>query len=93
MEKVKEIKALENYKLYLKYEDGVDGIIDLSDIAGKGVFKAFLDVNFFNNVWIGESGAPTWENELDIDPINTYLTITGISFEKFLIKEKENANH
>ena len=77
MKKIIEIKALENYRLFLKYNDGVEGIIDLSDLVGRGVFVKFNDIGFFNNVWIGEGGAPTWNNELDIDPYKPYLDIMG----------------
>jgi len=88
MEKVKEIKALENYKLYLKYEDGVDGIIDLSDIAGKGVFEKFNDIVYFRNVKVGNFGEPNWNDELDIDPTSAYIDIKGISYETYLATKK-----
>jgi hypothetical protein len=88
MEKIIELKALDNYKLYLKYNDGVEGSIDLSDVVGKGVFKDFEDEVFFKNVWIGESGAPTWNNELDIDPLNSYLKLIGKTFEEYMAERK-----
>ena len=40
-------------------------------------------------MWVGETGAPTWENELDIDALNTYLVITGKTYEQHL-KEQKN---
>ena len=83
MEKLIDIKPLENYKLYLKYDDGVEGAIDLSELVGKGVFKEFENYKFFKHVWIGENGSPTWENELDIDSLNSYLEITGKTFEEY----------
>jgi len=83
MIKIVDLKPLPQYKLHIKYNDGVEGDLDLSEIAGKGVFEKFNDVSFFNHVWIGETGAPTWQNELDIALINTYLKITGKSFEEF----------
>ncbi len=91
MEKIIEIKALKNYKLFLKYSDGVEGVIDLSDIVGKGVFEAFKNYSFFENVKIGESDAPTWENETDIDPLNQYLKLTGKTVEQYLA-DKKNRN-
>ncbi|MCX7839868.1 MAG: DUF2442 domain-containing protein, partial [Anaerolineae bacterium] len=33
-----EVKPLENYRIWLKYSDGREGIVDLSHLAGKGVF-------------------------------------------------------
>ena len=83
MIKITEIKPLPHYKLHLKYNDGVEGYLDLSEFAGKGVFKKFEDINYFNNVWVGDTGAPTWAEEIDIDLINSYLKITGKTFEQF----------
>ena len=52
MERIIEIKALKDYKLFLKYSDGVEGTVDLSGIVGKGVFQAFKNYSFFENVMI-----------------------------------------
>lgn len=87
MLKIIDLKPLPQYKLHIKYNDGVEGDLDLSDMVGKGVFKKFEDINYFNKVWIGETGAPTWGEEIDIDMINSYLKITGKSFDDF---KKEN---
>ena len=90
--KISEIKALPNYGLHIKYNNGVEGDVDLSAQVGKGVFSKFKDLSFFNKVWIGESGAPTWNDEIDIDPINPYLIITGKTFEEFLFDDKKFEN-
>lgn len=88
MEKVKEVKALEDYKLYLKYEDGFEGILDLSDLVGKGVFEKFNDLMYFKNVKVGDFGEPNWNDELDIDPTSAYIDIKGISYEQYLKQNK-----
>ena len=90
MIRIVEIKPLASYKLHIKYNDGVEGDIDLSDIAGKGVFERFNNTEFFNKVRISDFGAPTWGDDLDIDPINTYLTITGKTFEQFISENKKD---
>ena len=33
------VRALSNYKLWLRYSDGAEGEVDLSEFAGRGVFK------------------------------------------------------
>jgi hypothetical protein len=90
--RIEEIKAMPNYNLHIKYNNGVEGDLDLSNQVGKGVFSKFKDIAFFNKVWIGENGAPTWNDEIDIDPINPYLIITGKTFEEFLSDEKKFQN-
>ncbi len=87
--RISEIKPLPNYKLYIKYNNGVEGNLDLSGKVGIGVFSKFKDNEFFNNVWLSDNGAPTWNDEIDIDPINPYLLITGKTFEEFLSDEKK----
>jgi hypothetical protein len=42
MYKIIEAKALEDYRLWLKYSDGTEGAVDLSHLAGKGVFAAWM---------------------------------------------------
>ena len=32
-----------HYRLWVRFEDGVEGEADLSDVAGRGVFKRWTD--------------------------------------------------
>ncbi len=36
-----EMRPLEQYRLWVRYSDGVEGVVDLSDFAGDGVFALF----------------------------------------------------
>lgn len=87
MIKILNINPLPNYKLHIKYNDGVEGDLDLSNLVGKGVFEKFDDINYFKNVKIGQFGEPCWNDELDIDPTSAYLDVTGKTYEQYL-KEK-----
>ena len=40
MPKPVEVKALPQYRIWLRYDDGVQDEVDLSDVAGRGVFQA-----------------------------------------------------
>lgn len=72
-----EVEAREGHRIWLRYEDGVEGEVDLSDLAGRGVFAAFLDRGFFEAVSIGESGEIRWSEEIDLDPYEPYMRLTG----------------
>jgi len=72
-----EVKALPNYKLWLKYTDGVEGEVDLSHLVGKGVFALWNDYTAFEKVYIGPSGEIAWSEEIDICPDSVYMKITG----------------
>ena len=50
MAKPVEVKALAHYRIWLKYDDGTEGVVDLSDLAGRGVFEAWQDARFFESV-------------------------------------------
>ena len=72
-----EVKALEGYRLWIKYSDGVEGVVDLSDLAGKGAFGLWKDYREFEKVYIGAGGAIAWGEEIDLCPDALYLRITG----------------
>ena len=71
-----EIKTRPKYKLWIRYEDGVEGEVDLSHLAGKGVFKIWNDTRTFEKVKIGPSGEITWNQNVDLCPDSLYLQIT-----------------
>lgn len=58
-----------NYRVWICFDDGLQGVVDLSDLVGKGVFEAWASVDFFNQVRV-DSKADTlaWGEEIDLDP-------------------------
>jgi len=81
-----EVKPLKNYRLEVKFSDGVQGIVDLSGFAGKGVFALWNDYRQFEKVEIGTSGELVWNDEVDLDGLAIYLKITGKRPEDVLPK-------
>jgi hypothetical protein len=77
-----QIKALPNYKLWLRFSDGTEGEVDLSEFAGRGVFKLWDDYRAFEAVYIADDGAIAWSEEIDMCPDSLYLRLTGKSPEK-----------
>jgi hypothetical protein len=75
------VKALPNFRIWLRYSDGVEGEVDLSDLAGRGVFAAWSDDAFFRSVRLGSHGAIEWGPDLDICPDSMYLRLTGKSVD------------
>ena len=86
-----EVKAIEKYKLFLRYDDGTAGILDVSESAGKGVF-AYWDIgdNFFKVHINPILNGITWSEDLDICPDGAYLELKGMNYSEW--KEK-NAPH
>ncbi|MEW6322380.1 MAG: DUF2442 domain-containing protein [Acidobacteriota bacterium] len=71
------VKALPGFRIWLRYSDGVEGEVDLSDLAGRGVFAAWDDEAFFTAVRLGAHGAIEWGSGLDLCPDAMYLRLTG----------------
>ncbi len=74
--------ALDGYKLALTFDDGVSGIVDLSQHKGHGVFEYWNDeANFkkFEIVW----NALTWNENLDMDGDSFYLQIINKDFFEY----------
>jgi hypothetical protein len=66
--------------LKVHFTDGTQGVYEVSDLSGQGVFKIWdIDNNFFKVFINKESGAISWPGEIDIDTINAYCSIKGIS--------------
>jgi len=82
MPKPIEVKPLANYRIWLHYDDGVEGEVDLSDLAGRGIFEAWNDPAFFRAVRIASHGAVAWGSELDLCPDALYMRLTGKSPEE-----------
>jgi hypothetical protein len=77
MARLIEVKALPNVRIWLRYDDGAAGEVDLSDLAGRGVFQAWNDVAFFNSVRLAAHGAIEWGSDIDLCPDAMYLRLTG----------------
>ena len=87
-----DVKPLENFCLHVKYSDGVEGKVDLSKFAGKGVFVLWNDYNQFRNVTIGSSGELVWNENVDMDGLGLYLRLTGKKPEDVLPKLQERSH-
>ncbi len=78
--KVIDVKTIEKYKIEVHFNDGFKGVYDLSHLAGKEVFKIWDEDDNFSKVFINkESGAVSWPGEIDLDSLNIYCRIKGIS--------------
>ena len=71
------VKAIDGYKIWIKFSDGNEGEIDLSRFAGDGVFKDWEDRSHFESVSIAPSGFISWGDEIDLCPEGLYSELTG----------------
>ncbi len=71
-----QVKPMSNYRLWLKYADGVEGVVDLSDLVGQGVFALWNDAREFQKARAARS-AVIWNAAVDVDAVSLYLQLTG----------------
>ena len=93
MFKIRKLQALPGYRLKIEFVDGTSGIADVSHLLGKGIFSAWDDHRFFEKVFIGPSGEPRWNDQIDLDPDSLYLKVTGKSPEEVFPALKSEASH
>jgi Protein of unknown function (DUF2442) len=74
-----EVEALGDYRLRLRFEDGVEGVIDVSEVvAFEGVFAPLRDSARFAAVRINpELGTICWPGGADLDPDVLYALVQG----------------
>lgn len=77
MFKIVEARPLGDFRLWLRFADGVTGEVDLSHLAGKGVFKIWDEPGGFDRVAIGSRGELQWSEHVDLCPDALYLRVTG----------------
>ena len=74
-----EVRPLGGYRLYLRFEDGVAGELDLTGrLRFEGVFALLRDPAVFAQVRIHpELGTVVWPNGADLDPDVLYTELSG----------------
>ena len=77
-----EVRALEPYRIWLRYDDGVEGEIDLSHLASRRLFAAWQDPSFFSAVRLDPGGFVAWSDDIDLCGDALYLKLTGMSPEE-----------
>lgn len=71
------VKPLPGYRLWLRYSDGEEGEVGLSDLVGRGVFAVWNDAARFERVHLAEHGRVVWDGGLDLCPDALYLRLTN----------------
>ena len=70
-------EAREGFKVWVRFENGVEGEADLSDLAGRGVFKRWTENPAeFSEVSVDPaSGTLIWPGGLDVAPDRLYSEV------------------
>jgi len=75
---VVEAKPLPGYRLWLRFSNGLAGEVDLSHLAGRGVFERWLEPGEFEKLSVDpEAGTVVWPGGLDVAPDALYERIAS----------------
>ncbi len=75
--RIKALSVLPGYRLAVTFQDGTEGIADLSSILtsqNRGIFAGLEDSRLFEQAYL-ELGVVTWPNGADLDPAWMYEQI------------------
>ncbi len=83
MNKPTHVKPLDGYRIWIEFDDGAQGEIDLTGFAGRGVWKAWQDRKVFESVRITPYRAIGWGDDdlLDMCADWAYMQVTGSAFD------------
>jgi hypothetical protein len=75
--KIIEARAVDRFHVFLRFDDGTAGELDLGHLAGRGVFRAWQQEGVFEQLTISPEGALHWPGDLDLCPDSLYLQLVG----------------
>jgi Protein of unknown function (DUF2442) len=69
MHRVTDCRASRDYKLWLRFEDGLEGSVFLGDLLELGTFSAWRDVDQFCRAMVDTRAATVvWDGGIQFDP-------------------------
>lgn len=73
------VSVLDNYRLRLRFEDGVEGDVDVAAATHfEGIFEPLREPAYFARVRVDpELGTITWPNGADLDPVVLHEAVQG----------------
>ncbi|MCH9628195.1 MAG: hypothetical protein S4CHLAM2_18500 [Chlamydiales bacterium] len=74
-----EVKVVQDYTLFLRFEDGAEGQVNISQaVPFEGIFAKLKDPSYFKTVHVhSELGTIVWDNGADLSPEYLYTLIVN----------------
>jgi hypothetical protein len=77
IKRVVEVRLLGGYRLFIRFDDGVQGEVDIASfVRFDGVFEPLRDPARFAEAF-ADLGTVCWPNELDLAPEVLYEKVSG----------------
>lgn len=79
---VTDLEARDRHRIWIRYSDGVEGVVDLSHCVNKPLFADWQTEGIFESVRIGDFGEIWWTDKASLCADSIYLELTGKSFDE-----------
>lgn len=74
---VEDVRPAGEWRLWVKFEDGVEGEVDVSDLRGKPMFRSLEDPSLFEAVYVHPwSKLVCWADNIELGSCGIYETLT-----------------
>ena len=89
------VEARDGYKIWLSFSDGVEGEIDVSDVAHYEWFKPWQDRRVFENVRITSPLDISWNDDFNMTmcTISLYAELSGVPFDDVVARMNGHPVH
>jgi hypothetical protein len=80
------VQALPEHRLRVKFDDGTEGVVDVSAMVKfVGVFEPLTDQTFFDRVSVHpELRTVCWPNNADLDSDVLYAKVAGVPVPEYV---------
>ena len=89
MKKITALKVLDNYRVWLRFNDGTAGEVNFSSKSRTGVFAFWNSYDNFRQARIGDYGELLWNDQIDFCPDSLWLQVTGRKPETLLTQNPQ----
>ena len=72
MTRVASVKPLDNFRLFVAFDDGIEGVVEMRDRLFGPVFEPLKNSILFQQVFVDDFGAIAWPNGADLAPDALY---------------------
>ena len=88
IKEIVDVRVLDGYRLFLRFEDGMQGEVDVAKLVKfEGVFAPLKEWEFFDKARLDpELGTVVWPNGADLDPPVLYSQVSGKPLPEFRMK-------
>ena len=77
------VRALPKHHIYIRFSDGAEGEVDLSDFAAKELLAPWSDPEFFQQVHVGQHRQIKWNDDIELCPDTIYMRLTGKTLAEY----------